>query len=382
MARFLFILLACVVSFSAVAQTPRTRAAMTTEINTNFADNNTGAITPALARSTYLDMMASVPFLNEIFQPPGGRLTLQSHTPVMITTQSNKTTLYYDCYVSNAVVYYNGTSDVAQTIPACEVSTAMQNSGTGVLNSSDAFDVWWSGVNSNICVATNGSGGGWIGDGGNISLRGSGFTVLDRSTRPYTTNKNALTHCYNGATDYGAISANQATYLGSFITNAAGQTTWVFGSAASGGGSAILSLWNMYNRVDVSTNVVDSGTSYTYTTATVREARGSATNIASYFVGIVEDGIVVTYTQQVTTTANAAGFGLFGIGVSSTTSFFGGFFQCFTNAGAVQSCAGAEATTVMPTVVGYNYVAALEEGDGTHAQTFSSNAMLSLKVRM
>lgn len=42
---------------SALAQS--TRSTLTTEINTNFADNSSGLITPALARATYLDMLAS-----------------------------------------------------------------------------------------------------------------------------------------------------------------------------------------------------------------------------------------------------------------------------------------------------------------------------------
>jgi hypothetical protein len=41
------------------AYAQKTKAAITTEINTNFADNNTGAITPALLRSTTLDLVNS-----------------------------------------------------------------------------------------------------------------------------------------------------------------------------------------------------------------------------------------------------------------------------------------------------------------------------------
>ena len=53
-----------VLSFVAKAQTTKTRAVLTTEINTNFADNNVGNITPTLARTTYLDMLASTPMIN------------------------------------------------------------------------------------------------------------------------------------------------------------------------------------------------------------------------------------------------------------------------------------------------------------------------------
>jgi hypothetical protein len=56
---FISFLLAVLMSASAVAQTQKTRSGLTTEINTNFADNAAGAITPAIARTTYLDMLAS-----------------------------------------------------------------------------------------------------------------------------------------------------------------------------------------------------------------------------------------------------------------------------------------------------------------------------------
>ena len=67
--RVLFVLMLALVamlvlSFAAKAQTTKTRAVLTTEINTNFADNNTGNITPAIARTTYLDMLASTPMIN------------------------------------------------------------------------------------------------------------------------------------------------------------------------------------------------------------------------------------------------------------------------------------------------------------------------------
>lgn len=44
---------------SVYAQTVQTRAQLITGINTNFADNATGAITPALARAVFLNMVAS-----------------------------------------------------------------------------------------------------------------------------------------------------------------------------------------------------------------------------------------------------------------------------------------------------------------------------------
>ena len=63
MRRFLLSLLLFLALVSG-AEAQKTRAALTTEINTNFADNTAGAITPALARTTYLDMLASWQAIN------------------------------------------------------------------------------------------------------------------------------------------------------------------------------------------------------------------------------------------------------------------------------------------------------------------------------
>lgn len=59
MKKFLAVLL-CLLPCVAQAQTQKTRAALITEINANFADNTTGNITPAQARATYNDMISSL----------------------------------------------------------------------------------------------------------------------------------------------------------------------------------------------------------------------------------------------------------------------------------------------------------------------------------
>ena len=62
--RKLFAVILCLVVFSAPSYAQQTKAALTTEINTNWPDNNTGAITPALLRSTVIDIVNSYQDLN------------------------------------------------------------------------------------------------------------------------------------------------------------------------------------------------------------------------------------------------------------------------------------------------------------------------------
>jgi hypothetical protein len=203
---------------------------------------------------------------------PQGRLTLQTGSPVMTGNVSGASTIYYDCYTGQNVPYFNGGTDSLDAIPLCEVNAAL-NTSTEFIN--DIFDVWWwhNAGSPVLCVATNGSGKGWSGDGGSLSSRGTGYTQVSATPRGYLTNTNAFNvtsaHCFNGTTDYltsapgGVIPANQLTWLGSFYTNVAGGTSFIPQPASAiGGANAIIGIWNGYNRVPVSAVEQDSATAY------------------------------------------------------------------------------------------------------------------------
>jgi len=325
--------------------------------------------------------------------PPQGRLTLQSNTPVMTTSQTAKTTIFYDCYRGSAVGYFDGTFDRVETIASCEVSTVLQSASTGVINNGDVFDVWWvhSGANR-ICVATNGAGGGWASDtAGSTTARGTGYSALDRTTRGYLTNKNALTHCYNGATDYGSVPANQATYLGTFFSTAAGQTGVQFGSATAGGGAALIYLWNNYNRVKLTTIVVDSTANWTIASDTViRALNPGATgsglnNRVSWVSGLAEDGIDAALQVVVQPGASQFASSILGIQLDGTSAFDRrNLVEQANVAGAgvtlaVGLAAAATARNQYAPQVGQHFIQALQQGDSNAGTIFygSTNEGLS-----
>jgi hypothetical protein len=225
---------------------------------------------------------------------PQGRLTLVSGTPVMTSDQTAKSTIYYDCYIGNAVPYYNGSTDALDTISGCEVSLTMQTSGTGVTNNDGVFDIWWvHGGANRICVATNGSGGGWandIGGGGksNSNRAAAGYSTI-HNTRGYWTNVTALDYCYNGTTNYGTVAVDQATYLGTIYTTAAGRTGMAFQpSPASGGTGNVLGLYNAYNRVAATAIVRDSSASWTYGSSSPRNFNASSSWSVTFVDGLAQ----------------------------------------------------------------------------------------------
>lgn len=246
---------------------------------------------------------------------PQGRLTLTSGVPVMTANAASTSIVYYDCYKGgNLVPTYNGTNDVVLPIPSCEISMTMATTGTGVTNNAGVFDVWAVNVSGTlaICVATNGSGGGWASDtAGSNTARGTGYSQLDLTTRPYITNKNSITNCYTGTTQRGAISANRATLLGTLTTTAAGKTVMTFSAGAAGGGGNVLGLFNAYNREPVIATSADTTASWTYATASWHQADGTSGNQIVYVDGLGIMTIDASYQVFISTsTASGADVGM------------------------------------------------------------------------
>jgi hypothetical protein len=315
-----------------------------------------------------------------IVPEPQGRVTLQANTPVMTTSQSAQTTLRYDCYVGAMVPYYNGTTDLIDTINSCEVTDAMVSAASaGQVVSGQVYDVWWvhSGTNR-ICLAmssASGGGGGWASDsGGSNTVRGTGYSQIDRVTRPYITNKNSIANCFNGSTNYGSVSANQGTYLGTIAASANGQISWIYGAISSGGTAAMFGVWNMYNRVSVESMTADSTSSWNYASTTVRAADGSSTIRFSYVIGIPED-------------AQASSYNAVGNGTAGTVGAVAGVCHDVTNAysGSVADTSNS-ATAVMPSrfVVqdtGLHFVSACENASASSTVTFIGTSSLITGVQ-
>jgi hypothetical protein len=325
--------------------------------------------------------------ISTVLTEPQGRLTLTANTPVMTASASAQTTLRYDCYIGGQVPYFNGTNDLIDTITSCEVTDAMVSAASaGQVVSGNVYDVWWvHGGTNRICLAmstSSGAGGGWASDtGGSNTARGTGYSQLDRVTRPYITNKNSIANCFNGATNYGSVSANQGTYLGTVYASANGQISFTYGAAASGGTAGLLGVWNMYNRVVISTEVVDNGTSYTYSSATVRQARASAGNQIQFVAGLAEDGIAGAYNGSLSFTISGAS-AKFGIGLDSTTAFRSNpvSFQSPTSSFVVFN----SNISAVPPQIGFHTLSANEQSDGTNLSTFDSSTLnnLSAQLRM
>jgi hypothetical protein len=327
----------------------------------------TGALSVA-GNGNAISAASSTVTVNRIVGRPEGRLTLVTGTPVMTSSQTAKSQVFYDCYNGNGVSVYNGTIDVTLTIGACEISTTMQTSSTGVTNNAGVFDVWAVNVSGTltICVATNGSGGGWASDtGGSNTARGTGYSQLDIATRPYVTNKNAIAHCYNGATDEGSVSANQATYIGTLTTTAAGQTGVTFATSGASGSAGTIGLYNAYNKVLIRSTEQDTTASWTLGTVAWRSSHGSTANRINYVDGLADVSVRAVFQAQ-------------GQGVANTTDIYVGTNRDSTSATPVVVTEG-RANNSKPSMnnindfvpsIGLHFIQAMENVDSTTTATF------------
>lgn len=341
---------------------------ITTPLST--AQGGTGTATPGLVAGTNVTVTGSWP--NQTIasgsnvSAPQGRLTLVSGVPVMTSDQLAKSQVFYPCYIGKLVPYFDGTSDQTDAIPGCQVSLIMQPSGAGATNSGGVFDIFWvhSGA-SRICVATNGSGGGWASDtSGSNTARGTGYSAV-HNTRGYWTNTNSIANCYNGTTNYGTIAADQGTYLGTLYTTAAGQTGMAFTPAAAAGGTnIILGLSNGYNRRLVTALCLNNHASWTYATATWRAADNSNSFRISWVDGLQQSSVDARYIVGMSGVTGGTG-ALIGVNFNSTGSQPN--YSASTSNSSGATLAAIDRTGPL---MGFNFTQAVEYSTGA-TSTFS-----------
>lgn len=250
------------------------------------------------------------------------RLTLTSGTPVTTSDVTAAGTIYCCPYKGNKISLYTGGAWVTR-------SSAQFSLALSALTSGKPYDVF--------CYDNSGT----------PTLE---FLVWTNDA----TRATALTY-----QDGVLVKSGDATrrYLGTFYTTA---TTTTEDSVAK------RYLWNYYHRVERVMAVVDTTNSWTYSTATWRQANASAANQLECVIGVVEDVVSADAACLAVNSAGGVNIGV-GVGVNSTTvnsaMIFGGGA---TNTYSLQSCAFY---TGYP-VAGRNYFPWLEMGYSSGTTTF------------
>jgi hypothetical protein len=312
-----------------------------------------------------------------LVMPPGGRLSAQAGVSVETANQSGVATVYYEPDQSSYVAIWNGSA--LQYLPiSLADGTALSLANNTNFPTTTVFDIFAfnNAGTIRLCAVpytTSTAGGG-------VRAVGVHFT-----TAGILTNASAPAHCYNGSTDYGTsgsslVPTDQGTYLGSVYTTAAGQTTvQMLPIGASGGGNPILGICNAYNRRQRGGMSLDNGAEYTYNSATIREARASASNRVTWLScgptangtsGVTADEVTANLTNSVYG-GTAASFQNDWLLLNSTSTSAPSSSTLVSWKGATAAGVGGVTTgTTLPKfqpVVGLNYVQGMQACLGSGA---------------
>lgn len=240
---------------------------------------------------------------------PQGRLTLTTATAIMTSTVSGATTVYYTPASGRYVPLYDGANivmvDIGGELSQATTDATKSPAACTTDSNYDIF-VWQDG---STFRATRGPA--WS----TSTSRGTGAGTTQLTTvAGLLVNAVSIT---NGPT------ANRGTYVGTIRTNSSSTVDFKYGSAASGGGSISLGVWNAYNQTLIRTTGYDSTASWTYAGGAVRNSNNSASNRMSFIKGLGGSAPQAVFTQRVQ--SPAAGFAyiflyLDGAGTASATS--------------------------------------------------------------
>lgn len=262
---------------------------------------------------------------------PGGRLTTESGVGVSTSDRTSQSTLYYTPFASDYVRLYDGTR-------VREYSFTERSLALSSLTSGKNYDVWL--------------------------YDNSGTLTLELLAWTNDTTRATALAWQSGL---GWTKSGDATrlYLGTIRTT--GTTT----TEDSGGGTTSQVggkrfVWNLYNRVARPLAVIDTTDSWTYSTASYRQANAASGNKVEIVNGLAGGTLRLIQSSLVGTTA-VVGIRS-GVGENTTTAN-----SCQIWTGAVPPASGygtsAGVFSRCPGI-GYHYYAWVEKGGGSGTQTW------------
>jgi hypothetical protein len=205
-----------------------------------------------------------------------GRLTLTTGVPVTTSDVTGATTIYFTPYKGNRVALYDG-SAFWDVLAFSELSIAVPAVASTV------YDVF---------VYNN-----------------AGTPTLELTAWSSDTARATALTTQDGV--YVKTGATTRRYLGTF------RTTGVAGQVEDS--TAFRYLWNYYNRVQRSMNVLATVINWTYTTATWRQANASSVNQLDFVIGVSEDAVKANVRSSAGNTNTGVTLNV-GVGLDSTTA--------------------------------------------------------------
>lgn len=290
-----------------------------------------------------------------VITTPGGRLTPSSGVPVISSDAISFGALFYTPYTGNQVPIFSGAAFTMQTF--AELGLALNS---GVQAAATIYDIF---VFNSSGTPTIGTGPAWSNSGAGTGARGSGAGTTQLSMLQGILVNTVQISAKNGLSTF-TVPANQGTYVGSLLTDAAG--AGLYTCTYSYGQSRRWGLWNAYNRKPIMLRAGDGTASWTYGTNAWRASNNSSANSFTTFTGLSEEICQLTFTQRVLQIhTTGTGQSQFGIGVNSTSSPTG----LLANRSVVNGVTDgldftSQAKTILTPSLGINTITSLEITQG------------------
>lgn len=265
-----------------------------------------------------------------------GRLTLESGVPISTTDQTGKTNIYFTPFGGNTIALYDGSANW-QLFNFSELTLAVP------ATTNTLYDVY--------------------------AYNNSGVVALEAASWGSDTTRSAIAlTTVNGV--YVKSGATTRRYIGNFrTTGSSGQTE---------DSLAKRYVWNYYNRVIRQMRVTDSTDSWNYSTASYRQANGSAANQIDFVIGIAEDSVQCNAVSVVSSSTSTPRTVTTGIGLDGTTNnaTIFGWMAASTTIGVTPM---AQYNAVI--AHGRHYLTWLERGDGTDTQSWRGDNTAGVAVQ-
>lgn len=290
------------------------------------------------------------------FSPPGHRLSLTTAVPVTVSDVTAAGTVYWTPDETNITPVYNGTAWVLSAIAETSVPLDSNAGHTGYHQSGKNFDVF---LDYNAGTPRVVTGPAWSSDTGRASA------ISRDATYGWYVNTSSMTAKFDTSVSTVTIAAGAGLYLGMFRTTADAQTE---DSAAK------RFLWNTYNRVARPVrNATETADSWTYTTATIRQANANAANQLDFVRGLDEDAVsCLALARWANDTVSANGVTL--IGLDSTTTAATGCLMTGMNEPVTNIICVSQATWNGLPGLGRHFLAWLERASGGGTQSWTGDA--------
>jgi len=281
-------------------------------------------------------------------EPPQGRLTLTSGTPVMTTTTSGQTTIYYTPDRGNFVPLPGSAGGAFTNVSYTELSqttTDTTHNPTAVAPNSCYDEFVW----SNSGTITLSRGPAWSTCAGS-GARAAGGAIA----RPASPNNGFLV---NSVDITNGPPAGLGLWVGTIASNGSSTIDWIYGATAAGGTAGSFNVWNAYNQAPVYSITRDSNPGYSYTTTSFRQADSSAGMQCSFVSGSTSRQ---TFNARYMSEVTAGGNDTFtGVGFNSTSAVSGIGAGGKTSSGTDTTVQTSEYASAY---LGFDTFAALEKG--------------------